>query len=524
MSHSTAADPALKRGLNSLVAPAEALDTAVDGAIGSAAFVPVGTSSEVKLCRTASELTHTLQQQVGVSAGLAALPVPLLGYRRVFQESLHTTVFSVSLVVKAQRVLEGLEVQEPQLRFDPSTLDTPEALDHFVRRHGDSWVRGVQLGGEVLGVYTLYAQTREESEALVHTIGLSLPIQGVSVTPELANTLRKLTRESSVNTTFQVKVVGTQQQPALATPDDLIAYVTHFSAQPLEDPVVLQIDTRGYEDLPGMWNVFQPVVANRKVFTGRNGLMRKRQRLAELANQCRWVDKTLRLYGQTLEPSLANTSAEIQAAIKAIDTLAESFRTSASTPLEVASLPNLSFQSPRLAPTLLTPLHLGGDAGRGDAFPFNDRAKAIQRRRRLAKVILNSGRLIDQIRLTYVQDPDVNSIGPQPQEWTEGHGIPKGKDSLPLQLDLANGERITTIHANTGTGVDQLEFITNLQQQIGGGRPSTGGLPSSWTAGPQQVLLGFQGRAKSWLDSLEPVVADFSHALRWEPVNENEDP
>jgi hypothetical protein len=38
------------------------------------------------------------------------------------------------------------------------------------------------------------------------------------------------------------------------------------------------------------------------------------------------------------------------------------------------------------------------------------------------------------------------------------------------------------------------------------------------------VLLGFQGRAKTWLDALQPVIADFQDALRWEPVREEEDP
>jgi hypothetical protein len=517
---------ALRSGFNSLVSPFQTLDAAVEGTIAPSAFVPVGSTSELKLCRTASELTHTLQQQLGVSAELAALPIPLLRYRMEFQESLRTTVFSVSLVVKAQRVLQGFEVREPVLRLDPSSLRTKEALDEFVRRYGDCWVRRVHLGGEVLGVYTLYAQTREKSEELVQNISLSLPIEGVSVTPDLARILATLAQESSVNTTFQVKIFGTHQQPALATPDDLIAYVTNFGSQPLDEPVVLHTDTAGYEDLPGMWDVFQPVVTNRKLFCAAGGLLRKQQRLSELANQCHWVDKTLRLYGQASHPSLTKTTLAIEEAIAAINSFADSFRFSASTPLQPSSLPNLTFESPRLVPTLLTPLHLGGDDSRGDPFAFKDRARAIERRRRLARVVFNSGRLIDQIRFTYSQDPDVKSPEAPLQEWTEAHpgGIGRGKDSLPLELDLANGEQITTINANSGTGVDHLEFITNTQQRISGGRPSTGGRASRWSAGPQQVLLGFQGRAKTWLDSLDPVVADFSNALRWEPVNEDQDP
>jgi hypothetical protein len=87
----------------------------------------------------------------------------------------------------------------------------------------------------------------------------------------------------------------------------------------------------------------------------------------------------------------------------------------------------------------------------------------------------NAGRLIDRIRLTDRQESD-----------------PLGDDGL------ANHEQITTLNANTGTGVDQLEVIRCDGQHLAGGRPSSGGRASSWRAGRQV-------------------------ALRWEPVQE-EDP
>ena len=83
---------------------------------------------------------------------------------------------------------------------------------------------------------------------------------------------------------------------------------------------------------------------------------------------------------------------------------------------------------------------------------------------------LNAGRLIDRIRLTYRQESDR-----------------VGDDRGTLELDLDNHERITTINANTGTGVDQLDVISSDGQRLIGGHPSNGGLASSWTAGPQEV-------------------------------------
>lgn len=137
---------------------------------------------------------------------------------------------------------------------------------------------------------------------------------------------------------------------------------------------------------------------------------------------------------------------------------------------------------------------------------------------------LKTGKLIDRIRLTYIQESAALADEAQPNTWTEEYGGGGGEERGTLELDLNHHECIATLNANTGTGVDQLEFISSEGQILSGGRPSNGGRASSWTAGPQEVLLGFKGREKTWLDQLQPVIADFHDALCWEPVREEEDP
>ena len=78
---------------------------------------------------------------------------------------------------------------------------------------------------------------------------------------------------------------------------------------------------------------------------------------------------------------------------------------------------------------------------------------------------MNAGQQIDRIRLTDRQESD-----------------PLGDDGL------ANHEQITTLNANTGTGVDHLEVIRCNGQRLAGGRPSSGDRASSWRAGRQDVL------------------------------------
>ena len=512
-------------GRNSVHEPEREKRQALEGSITADASAPVGYVSEVKLCRTVRELSQTLQGEAGVAAGLGLLPVPLLRYRREFLESLHTTVFSVSLVVQARRRLRGFEAPEPSMRGDVALPTDAAGLDRFVAQHGDCWVRSVQLGGEVQGVFTLYAQSREEAEAVVRSIGLTLPLEALTLSPELGSQLRRIRKETSVNSSLRVQVFGLSAPPAVGSPDELVDLARDFGSLDLDAPVVLGAETRGYEELPELMTVFEPVVANRDLFCGNGidpGLLRRRERLLEIGNQCRWVEETCRLYGQAPVATLLNQARQVRADSAAIDKLAEAFARSASSPLQAPELPALLQGSPRLLPRIRDGQRLGGEGG--EPFAFRDRAQAIQRRRRLWKVGLNAGRLIDQIRLTYRQESDPLGDDGLPNEWTKEQGGRGGVDRGTLELDLDNHECITTLNANTGTGVDQLEFISSDGQRLTGGRPSNGGRASSWSAGPQEVLLGFQGRAETWLDALQPVIADFQDALRWEPVREEEDP
>ena len=512
-------------GRNSILEPDRDRQRALEGEVVAMAGAPVGTTTDLQLCRTASELSRTLEGQFGLSASLG--PVPLIGLRRTFQDSLHTTSFSLSLVLQARRVLDGLEVQEPRLRTDLALPRDSTDLDEFVQLHGDSWVRGVLMGAEVQGVFTLYAQSQQEADSLAQNVQAILPVQGISLAPDFGRKLSQISSSSDLNVNVKFQVLGVPQ-PVLSTPEQLLEFISTFGSLPIDRPVPLALDCRGYEEIGELRELFEPVVRNRQLFLGdpaqpsRLGLLRRQQCLQQIANQCRWVEDTYRLYGQTPDPSLPTHADRIQADLASIESLTAAFARSASTPLQEPTLTGLSLGSPRLSPRLIVGNRLGGDGGR--SFAFSDRFKAIARRRRLAAVALNAGRLIDQIRLTYVQEPDPLSAGSLPRQWTEAHpaGSSGGDDRGSLELDLDNQEQIISLNANTGTGVDQLEFISSGGQRLSGGRPSNGGRASSWSAGPQQVLLGFQGSARTWLDALQPVIADFSDALHWEPLRREE--
>jgi hypothetical protein len=109
---------ALLRGRNTVEKPDRVLSSALEGLPTPASAEGDGSQVTTKLCSSASELSRTLQGGAALSAALGPLPIPLLQARQKFLDSLHTTVFSLSLVVQARRVIRALEVVDPRLRAD----------------------------------------------------------------------------------------------------------------------------------------------------------------------------------------------------------------------------------------------------------------------------------------------------------------------------------------------------------------------------------------------------------------------
>ena len=262
------AEATLLRGRNSVVSLQDSLGRALEGTNVPASRAEDASSVEVTLCRSASELANTLQHGISASLGGGPLPIPLLQARQQFFESLRTTVFSVSLVVQARRVLQALEVLDPILVPGIELPANSEGLDDFVARFGDSYVSSLRLGGELQGVYTFFAQTREEARQVEQAFGGALAVSGFTLGPELQRKATEVTSSTGVNSSFRVAVRGLDSPPSLKTPEELEAFARGFGSITLDRPELLALETRGYETVPELRPVFAPVAANRVLFTG----------------------------------------------------------------------------------------------------------------------------------------------------------------------------------------------------------------------------------------------------------------
>jgi hypothetical protein len=399
--------------------------------------------------------------------------------------------------------------------------DGEAELDAFVRLHGDGFVSTARIGGECLGIYTFYAQSREKSKEVADTIGAGLTIGGIGVGPQLMRRIQEVARSSGMNVSFHSHVLGLKTHPPL-TSDTLIDFASNFSTLRLDDPKVLTLETTGYEQVPELAKVFGSVAANRRLFSGdeiQEGLLRKRQRLLELRHQNDWVGGTYDTYGIARPAELNSNRSQIDADLESIKDVMSGYLRHPTAPVVSPDMPALAVGTPDLNVKVIDGDTMGGIDG--EAFTYSDRVTAIRSRKRLTAVGLRTGSRVDQISLTYEREGDALSGADSRQE---EHGGTGGHEAGVLQL--GPGESIRRIECETGTQVDKL-FLSGAGQRIGGG--GNAGIKRPDLIVPEdRVLLGFSGRIGGRGDrqevvALTPVFAVFG-PLIWQPVVEGEDP
>jgi hypothetical protein len=309
----------------------------------------------------------------------------------------------------------------------------------------------------------------------------------------------------------------------------MAVFASSFGTVDLDNPVVLSLQTQGYEEVGVLHEVFQPVARNRILLSGQGSeaglprqgqqpcLRRQWQRLRELVNQCNWVEGTYKVYGIPQDSSLINNRARLRADCRDIEALCTAYHLSPSAPLAEPVLEAFETGSPTLQVRVSDGATMGGRGG--EPFNYEDRENAVRRRRKLVRVGLRAGNRIDQIRLRYHQEP-TGEI----DEWIEEkHGSDSGGSDLG-DMELGTGVGIAHITGESGIPngrVDKLWLTTSDGQRRGGGG-NKGNTPLDWQAASNQVLLGFYGRSKAELDSLTAVIATFG-PLAWEPVLLEED-
>ena len=344
---------ALFRGRHSVADPGQPLEAAVGGTV-----IPAGGGSMVgwRLCRSETELVRSLQH--GGALGIGRGPLSLLSIKQAFRDSLKTTAFSLSLVVWARQVAAAAEVDQTRLLDGIAVPAGSADLDAFVALYGDGFVSAAEVGGECHGVFTFYAQSREQARGVEREFAAGPGLGGLGLSPALVQAAEDVARSAAVNVGFRIQVIGTSAQPP-ADAAALIPFAAAFPGLPLDQPELIGVRTRGYETVPAIGATFRTVAANRQLFGGDGtgdadgeGLIARRERVEGLIRQMDWVDRTCRLYGQTPDPSLAVHRSAAEADLQAIDACRAAYVAAATAPLQPPALPSLEAGSPELNVTL----------------------------------------------------------------------------------------------------------------------------------------------------------------------------
>lgn len=478
----------------------------------------LGGNTRCSICRTASDLAKAMQgQNAGSLTGLGFLP--LLGAKMAFYNSLRTTIFSLSVVVHAWRTTGSASLKNPRLIQGVNPPRTEAELIEFVMLYGDSYVSSVEIGGECIGVFTFQAESREQAERVERDLQLGGLINGIQVGANLQSTLETATRSTAISIDFRYQVWGCSDIPAL-TPDTLVPYALDFSGGGIDRPILLDLTAEGYETVPEIGTAFTPVVANRHLFTRREGLLRKRQRLQELINQIDRTQRTLALYGVVLPDAdtLEATRQTTQLDLATLDELVQAFHARPTAPLQVPELPSLAMGSPRIRvrvseETATRIGQLGSPKGQPFSFPF-ERGTAVQHQVRLTGIGLEAGWRVDRLRLRYSS----NMAGETQR--AESHGGDRGINLG--DISLGPGEGITGIYSEFGTNIDKLRLTTDHGVLESKGEKGDKQHPVDWRPAPGEVVLGFSGRSDDdpagAVYVLQAVVARFE-GIDWEPID-----
>lgn len=485
---------------------------------GLAMAAGLGGGARCSICRTASDLATAMQRHSsGSLTGLGFLP--LLGAKMDFYSSLRTTVFSLSVVVHAWRLTGSAWLGQPRLRVDLGPPRTESELMEFVTLYGDSYLSSVEMGGECIGVFTFRAESREQAERVERALGVGGLINGLQIGVDLQSTLESASRASSIDFSFSYQVWGCSDIPAL-TPDTLVPYALGFGSRNIDQPILMDLATEGYETVPEIGTAFLPVAANRDLFTRSEGLLRKRQRLQELINQMDATESTLDTYGVTLSDSkaLAANRQLAQTDLDSLDGLMRTYHVTPAAPLQEPELPSLAVGSPRIRAKVSeepdTRIDLtGGAKGKPFAFPF-ERSTAVQHQVRLTGIGLEAGWRVDKVRLRYSSNLSGNMLRNESHGGDLGHNLG--------DISFGPGEGITAIYSEFGSNIDKLRLATDQGVLESQGDKGDKQHPVNWQPAPGQVVLGFSGRSDDAptgaLYGLQAVVAQFE-GIDWEPID-----
>ena len=485
----------LFQGVNSVLG--QGLSTAVEGE-----WARSGGSSETR-CNVSvdiQELADSLSIDQSLSVGLG--PLGSINQKTSFVHSLKVRTTSVVLSVYSRRTLDSQAITN--VRFKPG-LVFGQDIDAFVRAYGDSYASSLTRGGEYIGVYVFYSQTREEQKSLAISLGANGVFDAVKVGTDLQTKIDSFLKTTKVNYSFQQWSSGLSNFIS-PEPAGFIDFALRFPSLSLDSPVVIGFTTAGYETVPGAGDSFTKAAANRTYFGGNaaiSGLTEKLVNLTQISNQINWINGVHKQYNYRGDTQLKEARSIVASDIDAVNKQMNGYLTKATDDFEPLNLRSLDFGSPVLGRPDVRETPAWGGSG-GGPFDDVDLGTYIQRKMRIAEIGLRGGNRVDRLTVTYTDAAD--------QRTTVSHGGDGGSDKGSLKL--IEGETIVKVAGRSGLRLDQVTFTSSQERSLTAGVDSGGSPFGAWEVPQGSFVMGFKGRSGKEIDALQVIYASLTPA-RW---------
>ena len=442
----------------------------------------------------------SLYESLGISQSLAVGfgPFGSVSEKVDFVRQLSLSTYSVCIVVHATHVQGITSTTDFALNPNLAPPQSTEQMQDFFRAYGDSFVSAVTRGAEYYAVYTYYAQTRSEREAVTTELKANGIFEGGTVDASFQSKLDRVTKNTNVRIAFSQNVSGLAN-PKLPNPDQLVQYAIDFPSIPIDPQAaaILSYQTTGYERVRG-FGTFKPVSSNRNFLIGENGQGGLADSLVKVQNIINQIAAIKQIY-QTYQGFDDEKLNLVQRDAKDnLDALNAQFRRYADDPtatLTTPALPSLQFGTPALSYEMIEGSLHGRDGG-GSPFNDVDVNSFLQKQTRISALQLYSGQYVDALVVTYVNNSDGSK--------TLHHGGTGGH--VGHQLQLMPDQVVTAWSGKTGKYVDRLSLTITRGNSISGG--GDGGTDAFAETPPDNtVFVGFRGRSGKYLDQIGAVYA-----------------
>ncbi|MEI7867230.1 MAG: jacalin-like lectin [Candidatus Methylumidiphilus sp.] len=337
-----------------------------------------GLSSQfyVKVCSSVDSFNKATSHSLGVTAQINASSGedgaegddsgssddgPTFGETASLSNALNLSDTSISVVVYSNVVTNSLIYDSSSLASNITVPVTAAESLALYQQYGDTFVSAVTEGGEYMAIFVYYCQTEQDQKAVQESLSANDVVNvdgtnanlGATVSGGLSNTVTNTNVRCSI---YQSLLGSTATLPAdTGTPqafaEAIINFAQNFTASQVNQPVVFDFATQGYETLFDTVNPgFQAIAANRAIYTESVGP--NLANLQSLWSKYQWINNAYQTYGYTGDTQLATNQKQLVSDINGLNQW-------------------LLWQTPAWTPSSLIPNNNVGSAGGMGLAAFN---------------------------------------------------------------------------------------------------------------------------------------------------------